>query len=151
MRKPKLARAIPSTIPDTPVRMSLLFIRSPCDCRYYQSLIHAAAKRRLSVECKNQQLRVHLSATASACALASRQRDILFAVEHVRHRRTHAPAKARLDLENLFALIGGVSHQPPIRDHLEDQVPARRDRSAAASATGWGPPAFLLIHRIPGQ
>src|SRR6202011_5978038 len=84
-------------------------------------------------------------------ALAARQRDILLAIKHVGHGWAHASAKARLDFENLLALIGGVGHQPPVGNHLEDQVPTRSDRAAAASTTGWSPPALLLVYRIPGQ
>ena len=69
----------------------------------------------------------------------------------IRDRRAHAAAQAGLDFQQLLALVGAVSEQASVVDHLKHQISRRRDRAAADAAAARHAPAHLLRHRIPGD
>ena len=81
-------------------------------------------------------------------AQPAHQGDILLPVHFICDRRTHAGA-AGLKLKQLLALVGAISQQPAVVNHLESQISGRRHHAAADAAASRSAPNQLLSHRIP--
>ena len=76
-------------------------------------------------------------------------RDVLFAVQHERHRRTHL-REARGDVHELVAIVGAINDEPGV-DAREHQIPGGGKRPALVKSCGKSSPAFLCCDRIPGD
>src|SRR5205823_13297848 len=65
------------------------------------------------------------------------------------HRRPHAVALARCEVEQLLALICAVRHETAVIEDLKAKISSRRERAASVRAAAGRKPSFLLRHGIP--
>src|SRR5581483_11869757 len=76
------------------------------------------------------------------------ERYILLAIDLVRDGRRHADSSGPL-FEELLTLVCAIRHEAPVRDHVEDKIPAGGHGSASNSAAAIGTPDQRVLYRIP--
>ena len=59
--------------------------------------------------------------------------------------------KTGLHIQEFFAGIGSISHQPSVRQYVENEIPRSCDSSPSERASPGRIPALGLSHRIPGD
>jgi hypothetical protein len=88
-------------------------------------------------------------AASTEWAGSAKECNVLFSVEHVCDRRSHAAAHASLNIEQLFTFVGAVCDESPVRNDLDHQIARRRKGPATNAATAIAAPFFFLRREIP--
>src|SRR5262249_53481837 len=91
--------------------------------------------------------RLRCSRASPALPGPAHEGDVLFAVEFVCDRRSHA-ALSGGDFQKLFPVLPSVGDQAAVWNHLKDKIRCCSDRTAARSTSTPTSPAFCARDRI---